>query len=85
MHKFLGSPIPSGIVLSTKDFTDVAFYNKEFVSYAKLDNGLTITGLRPGLTVLVNLNIVKQLKMDQGYGFIENIVKHNLENTKYFI
>ena len=74
-HKFLGSPIPSGIVLARKENVDRIARSIAYIG--TMDT--TITGSRNGLTPLMLWHAVKTMGMEG----IRDRVRHSLELAEY--
>ncbi len=70
-HKFIGSPIPCGIVITKKDY--VNRISKEIDYIKTIDN--TITGSRNGLTPLILWSAINKLKEDGFYELSFNCIQ----------
>jgi histidine decarboxylase len=74
-HKFIGSPIPCGIVLSKKEHSDRIGQSISYVA----TRDTTITGSRNGLTPLILWTALKTLKIEG----LKNRVKSSIELAEY--
>lgn len=76
-HKFIGSPIPCGIVLALK--TNVGRIARAVEYVGTLDN--TVTGSRNGFTPLLLWHAIK----NNGYNGFKRLVKACLRNAEYAV
>ncbi|MDB6081314.1 MAG: hdc [Chlamydiia bacterium] len=76
-HKFLGAPMPCGIVLCKKASVDVVRRHIEYIG----SHDCTISGSRDGFSVLVLWMSIKKY----GHSGIKKMVEHCLEMTQYAI
>ena len=66
LWKFIGTSIPCGVALSSKNFTDFAFSDGNFIKYVEMKDTYFISSTRSGLAAATSLHIVKSLEMDKG-------------------
>lgn len=74
-HKFLGAPMPCGVVLCRKSFVELVRKHIEYIG----SHDCTISGSRDGLAVLVLWTCIKKY----GNSGIKKMVDHCLKMTEY--
>lgn len=83
-HKFLGTSLACGVVLTNRAFLNKAFSEDVSVEYAGHIRDITFSGCRSGLNVLQIHNALQSLRLGYDLAEIKTLVQGNLVNAEYF-
>ncbi|CDW74185.1 histidine decarboxylase [Stylonychia lemnae] len=83
LWKFLGVQVPCGVALSTRNFTDLAFEDDNFIEYVQMQDKVALSGTRSGIAAASALNVMKSLKMHEGFETLQKVIEYDMGLADY--